>query len=135
MRYIVETRVGSTWENTWTDDDAPCVFDSEQEARAALRDLMREMPGYNAADYRVMLDLSRYDAVEIAPLRREIIDGIDCFEMCEAADADLHCWGVYLHDAVAGGVISVADCPTLDTANLIAAGLEKMLTQALHPVV
>jgi hypothetical protein len=135
MQYIVETRVGNTWENTWTEDDVPCVFDSEHEARAALRDLMHEMPDYDAADYRVMLDLSRYDAVEVAPLRREIIDGVDCFEMCEATDSDLHCWGVYLHDAIDGGVVSVADCPTQDTANLIAAGLEKMLTQAMHPVI
>lgn len=133
MQYIVETRTGNSWENTWTEDDVPCVFASEHEARAALRDLMHEMPDYDAADYRVMLDLSRYDAVEVAPLRREIIDGVDCFEMCESTDSDLHCWGVY--DAIDGGVISVADCPTQDTANLIAAGLEKMLTQAMHPVI
>jgi hypothetical protein len=76
------------------------------------------------------IDLTRYNAVEIAPLRREIIDGIDCFEMCESTDSDLHCWGVYLHDAIDGGVISVADCPTKEIAELVADGLEKVLTAA-----
>ena len=76
------------------------------------------------------MDLTRYDAVEISPLRREIINGVDCFEMCEATDSDLHCWGVYLHDAIDGGVISVADCPTKEIAELVGEGLEKMLTAA-----
>jgi hypothetical protein len=54
MRYIVETRIGNGWENTWTDDDVPCVFASEHEARAALLDLMLEMPDYNSRDYRIV---------------------------------------------------------------------------------
>ena len=76
------------------------------------------------------MDLTRYNAVEISPLRREIIDGIDIFEMCESTDSDLHCWGVYLHDSIDGGVISVADCPTKEIAELVGEGLEKMLTAA-----
>jgi hypothetical protein len=73
------------------------------------------------------MDLTRYDAVEISPLRREIIEGIDCFEMCEATDPELHCWGVYLHDAIEGGVINVADCPTKEAAELVSRALFLML--------
>jgi hypothetical protein len=54
MRYIVETRTGYSWENTWTEDGVPCVFASEHEAREALDDLMREMPDYNEGDYRIV---------------------------------------------------------------------------------
>ena len=54
MRYIVETRTGNSWENTWTEDDVPCSFASEHEAREALDDLMREMPDYDEGDYRIV---------------------------------------------------------------------------------
>ena len=54
MKYIVETRFGNTWENVWTDDDIPCVFDSEHEARAEIDALLKEMPDYSAKDYRIV---------------------------------------------------------------------------------
>ena len=54
MKYIVETRMSRCWENTWTDDDMPCVFESEHEARAALADLLKEMPDYSERDYRIV---------------------------------------------------------------------------------
>ena len=54
MSYIVETRTGNSWENTWTEDDVPCVFAGEHAAREALDDLMREMPDYDEGDYRII---------------------------------------------------------------------------------
>ena len=54
MKYIVETRFGNTWENVWTDDDIPCVFESESAARAALAALLKEMPDYSERDYRIV---------------------------------------------------------------------------------
>jgi hypothetical protein len=54
MSYIVETRFGRTWQHCWTEDDVPCAFASEREAREALDDLMREMPDYDEGDYRIV---------------------------------------------------------------------------------
>jgi hypothetical protein len=54
MKYIVETRFGNTWENVWTDDELPCVFESESAARAALAALLKEMPDYSDKDYRIV---------------------------------------------------------------------------------
>jgi hypothetical protein len=54
MKYIVETRMGRCWENTWTDDEVPCVFESKSAARAALAALLKEMPDYSERDYRIV---------------------------------------------------------------------------------
>jgi hypothetical protein len=54
VKYIVETRFGNTWENVWTDDDIPCVFDSEHEARAEINGLLKEMPDYSERDFRIV---------------------------------------------------------------------------------
>jgi hypothetical protein len=54
MPYIVETRVGNTFENTWTEDDAPCVFDSKGEAIEGLAELALLLPDFNPEDYRIV---------------------------------------------------------------------------------
>lgn len=54
MRYIVETRVGNTFENTWTEDDAPCVFDTKAEAKEGLAALARMLHDFNPGDYRIV---------------------------------------------------------------------------------
>lgn len=54
MRYIVETRVGNTFENTWTEDDAPCVFDTKAEAIQGLAELALALPDFNPEDYRIV---------------------------------------------------------------------------------
>jgi hypothetical protein len=54
MRYIVETRVGNDFENTWTEDDAPCVFDSKAEAIQGLAELALALPDFNPEDYRIV---------------------------------------------------------------------------------
>ena len=53
MRYIVETRVGNTFENTWSEDDAPCVFDTKAEAIQGLAELALVLPDFNPENYRI----------------------------------------------------------------------------------
>lgn len=74
------------------------------------------------------MDLTQYTDTEVSPVAREVIDGRDCFEMCDPDSPDLHCWGVYLRHQD-GHAVHVADCPTQEAAQLVAAGLEKMLAQ------
>ena len=52
--YIVETLIGSDWENVWTEDDKPMTFTSRGEARLEIRYLLWKMPDYDAADYRIV---------------------------------------------------------------------------------
>jgi hypothetical protein len=40
MRYVVETRMGNTWENVWSEDQEPMIFDSEAEAEAEIEDTL-----------------------------------------------------------------------------------------------
>jgi hypothetical protein len=126
MRHIVETRTGNSWENTWTDDGVPCVFESRSAARAALDELLEEMPDYAERDYRIVRDPEEYDAVEVHPVAREVIDGVECFEQCDRDFPDIHYWSVYLH-MKEGGISCIADCPTEEVANFIADAVEKVL--------
>ena len=43
MRYIVETRVGNTWENVWSEDQEPMTFDTEADAEAEIEDALECM--------------------------------------------------------------------------------------------
>jgi hypothetical protein len=122
MRYIVETRTGNSWENTWTDDGVPCVFESRSAARAALDELMEELPDYAERDYRIVSDRTQHTGVEAWPVCWEIIDGRDCFEECAPDSPDLHCWGVYMRH-VDGHAVHMADCPTKEIANTIVRAL------------
>jgi hypothetical protein len=72
------------------------------------------------------MDLTKFNAVEVTPVTREIIDDRDCFEMCAPDDPDLFCWGVYLRH-VEGHVHHVADCATKEIAEIVARGLEKLI--------
>lgn len=40
--FIVETRVGVYWENTWHEDDEPQIFDSYDEAAKALTEFLED---------------------------------------------------------------------------------------------
>ena len=72
------------------------------------------------------MDLTEYDGVEMHPVAREVIDGIDCFEECDRDSPDLHCWSVYLH-MKAGGISCIADCPTEEIALFVADAVEAQL--------
>lgn len=74
------------------------------------------------------MDLSIYNAVEVHPVAREVINGKEYFEQCDRDYPDIFYWSVYLH-LIEGGIQCVADCPTEEVADLVAAGLEKMLTR------
>jgi hypothetical protein len=54
MKYIVETRVGNTFENTWSEDDKPCVFETKDEAIQGLAELALALPDFNPEDYRIV---------------------------------------------------------------------------------
>jgi hypothetical protein len=53
MTYIVETRMGNTWENCWTEDDKPLTFPTHEAAQAEVNDLLAEMHDYSPEDYRI----------------------------------------------------------------------------------
>ena len=63
QQFMVEHNFSYGWDDAgWTDDDKPWRFDSTEEAQAAIDDLISEtkaegMDGYDAADYRVVVDL------------------------------------------------------------------------------
>lgn len=66
------------------------------------------------------LDLTRYDAVEIQPVSREVHEnGQECLEVCDPNSPDLYCWSVYLH-MCEGPVECIADCMTFNHAEFIA---------------
>ena len=50
---IVETRMGNTWENCWTEDDKPLTFPTRAHAQEGIADLLAEMPDYSPEDYRI----------------------------------------------------------------------------------
>ena len=52
--YIVETHMGNTWENCWTEDYEPLTFTSRALAQAEIDDLLEQMPDYRADDYRIV---------------------------------------------------------------------------------
>jgi hypothetical protein len=56
-RYEVQTRMGNTWENCWTEDGTPQTFATRADARAELRQFIKDakacLDGYDNADYRV----------------------------------------------------------------------------------
>jgi hypothetical protein len=74
------------------------------------------------------LDLTLYDGVEVHPVVREFTQGIpiEYFEITHPDDPKIYCWSVYLH-LIDGGVECIADCPTQETALLIADVLEQKL--------
>jgi hypothetical protein len=41
--YIVETRIGFAWENVWSEDGVPVVFDSADDAQAEIDDTLDSM--------------------------------------------------------------------------------------------
>jgi hypothetical protein len=55
MRYIVETRMAyGFFENTWSEDDKPCVFETKDEAIQGLAELALALPDFNPEDYRIV---------------------------------------------------------------------------------
>jgi hypothetical protein len=55
MTYIVETRMGNTWENCWTEDGNVLVtFDTLEAAQTGISELLAQMPDYIAEDYRIV---------------------------------------------------------------------------------
>jgi hypothetical protein len=42
MKFEVQTRIGATWENVWTEDDAPLTFATPAEAESALLDHLND---------------------------------------------------------------------------------------------
>ena len=54
MKYVVETRMINSWENTWSEDDEPLVFNSKAEAKVALSELAEEMPDFDPSEYRIV---------------------------------------------------------------------------------
>lgn len=43
MRYVVETRMGNTWEAVWSEDQEPMVFDSEEEAEVEIAETLEDL--------------------------------------------------------------------------------------------
>lgn len=72
------------------------------------------------------MDLTQHKGIDVFPVSREIIDGRDCFEMCEPDSPDLHCWGVYVRHQD-GHPVHVADCPTKEIAQTVQRALLLML--------
>ena len=54
MNYIVETYMGNTWENCWTEDDKPMTFLTHEAAQTGISELLAQMPDYIAEDYRIV---------------------------------------------------------------------------------
>ena len=52
--YIVETRMGNTWENCWTEDDKPLTFPTHEASQAEIDEVLAEMPDYSPEDYRIV---------------------------------------------------------------------------------
>lgn len=74
------------------------------------------------------MNLELYDAVEVQPVRRELLHGLEYFETTKPDAPNVHCWSVYLH-LREGGVECVADCPDQATAALVANALENQLKE------
>jgi len=65
QRWVVLTREGNYWENVWTVDDEPEIFDSYADAEAELAEHLRECRW--AVDEGDMTDAPTRDAFRISP--------------------------------------------------------------------
>ena len=65
QRWEVLTLVGNYWENVWSIDEQPEIFDSYGDADAALTEHLRECQ--LAVDEGDMIDAPTRDAFRIAP--------------------------------------------------------------------
>jgi len=54
MKYIVETRFGNDFENTWTEEEKPCTFDTLADAIVGLNELAKMLPDFCEDDYRIV---------------------------------------------------------------------------------
>lgn len=43
MRYVVETRMGNTWEAVWSEDQEPMTFASEEEAEVEIAETLEDL--------------------------------------------------------------------------------------------
>ena len=96
-RWVVETRIGNDWENTWHEDEQTQTFASRAEAKAALDEFFDDLKaanmdgGYSRSDYRIRrLGLN------------ESAGGIDMetwMGLCRKYAQHVYCYGDLVSDA------------------------------------